>query len=64
MYNHCIKLIDIRTSPLSLSQVMRVIEIVQRNNPDMELFMDSYTYSIVARPRGCKPLTDNRYNKR
>ena len=44
-------LVDIRTSELKLSEVMRMIEIYQRENPDREVFMDGDLYAVIARKR-------------
>ncbi len=43
--------IDIRTSDLTLSQVMEEIERIKAENPDMEIFMDGDLYAIVGRRR-------------
>lgn len=43
--------IDIRTCDLTLSQVMRRIDELVRDNPDQEIFMDGDRYAIVGRWR-------------
>ena len=42
-------LIDIRTCELTLSEVMKQIEIWKKEMPDHEIFMDGDAYAIVAR---------------
>ncbi len=42
-------LIDIRTCELTLSEVMKQIEIWKKEMPDYEIFMDGDAYSISAR---------------
>lgn len=44
-------LIDIRSSELTLSQVVREIVRYQLEMPDCEIFMDGDAYAIVARRR-------------
>ena len=43
--------IDIRTSDLTLSQVMSEITRLQSEYPDYEIFMDGDAYAIVGRRR-------------
>ncbi len=43
--------IDIRTSPLTLSQVMVEVSRLQTEYPDYEIFMDGDAYAIVGRRR-------------
>lgn len=42
-------LIDIRTSPLSLSEVLDEVNRLKSMHPDMEIFMDGDAYAIVGR---------------
>lgn len=42
-------LIDIRTSELTLSQVMEEIDRYKRENPHMEVFMDGDLYAICGK---------------
>lgn len=44
-------LIDIRTTELTLAQVMAEVERFQKEYPDHEIFMDGDAYAIVARRR-------------
>ena len=43
--------IDVRTSDLTLSEIFRQIEIIQSDNPDMEIFLDGDRHAIVGRRR-------------
>ena len=43
--------IDIRTSDLTLSQMMAEIRRLQEEHPDEEIFMDGDEYAIVGRRR-------------
>ncbi len=43
--------IDIRTSDLTLSQVMSEVARLQSEFPDYEIFMDGDAYAIVGRKR-------------
>jgi len=43
--------IDVRTSDLTLSEIFRQIEIIQSDNPDMEIFLDGDRHAIVGRTR-------------
>ena len=43
--------IDVRTSDLTLSEIFRQIEIIQSDNPDMEIFLDGDRRAIVGRRR-------------
>lgn len=43
--------IDIRTSDLTLSQVMARIVTLQAEHPEQEIFMDGDAYAIVGRRR-------------
>jgi hypothetical protein len=43
--------IDVRTSDLTLSEIFRQIEIIQSDNPDMEIFLDGDRQAIVGRRR-------------
>lgn len=47
-----IVLLDIRTSDLTLSQVMSEVSRWISEMPDHEIFMDGDACAIVARPRG------------
>ena len=42
-------LIDIKTSPLSMKQVLEAVEVLKRKNPHLEIFMDGDAYAIVGR---------------
>lgn len=44
-------LIDIKTTPLSMKQVLEAIEVLKRRNPHLEIFMDGDAYAIVGRVR-------------
>ena len=43
--------IDLRTSTLTMSQVMKEITRLQDEHPEYEVFMDGDTFSIVGRRR-------------
>lgn len=43
--------IDIRTSLLSLSEVLAIVEDLKAQHPDQEIFMDGDAYAIVGRRR-------------
>ena len=43
--------IDIRTSPLTMMQVIEKVKQLQAENPDYEIFMDGDAYAIVGRRR-------------
>lgn len=43
--------IDVRTSDLTLSEIFRQIELIQSDNPDMEIFLDGDRHAIVGRRR-------------
>jgi hypothetical protein len=43
--------IDVRTSDLTLSEIFRHIEIIQSDNPDLEIFLDGDRHAIVGRKR-------------
>ncbi|MCL2712426.1 MAG: hypothetical protein FWD37_04035 [Methanomassiliicoccaceae archaeon] len=43
--------IDVRTSDLTLSEIFRQIEMIQSDNPDMEIFLDGDKHAIVGRKR-------------
>lgn len=45
------KFIDIRTCDLTLSQVMAKVAELQREHPELEIFMDGDEYAIVGRHR-------------
>lgn len=45
------KFIDIRTSDLTLSQMMKEISRLQGEYPEYEIFMDGDEYAIVGRRR-------------
>lgn len=44
-------LIDIRTTGMTLGEVMDFVEWYAGRNPDYEIFMDGDAYAIVARKR-------------
>lgn len=44
-------LIDIRTCELTISQMMEEIERLQKENPDLEIFIDGDRYAVVGRKR-------------
>jgi deoxyadenosine/deoxycytidine kinase len=43
--------IDIRTSELTLAQVIEEIERIQAENPDYEIFLDGDLHAIAGRKR-------------
>lgn len=43
--------IDVKTSPLLLSEVMTEIERLIKTHPDEEIFLDGDQYAIVGKPR-------------
>lgn len=43
--------IDIRTSELTLTQVLKEIERIQEENPDYEIFLDGDAHAIAGRIR-------------
>ncbi|MCL1811398.1 MAG: hypothetical protein FWG41_04185 [Methanomassiliicoccaceae archaeon] len=43
--------IDIRTSELTLSQVLQEIQRIQDENPDYEIFLDGDSHAIAGRRR-------------
>jgi len=43
--------IDIRTSELTMMQVIQEVQRLQKENPDYEIFMDGDLYAIVGRRR-------------
>jgi hypothetical protein len=43
--------IDVRTSDLTLSEIFRQIELIQSDNPDLEIFLDGDRHAIVGRVR-------------
>jgi hypothetical protein len=46
--------IDIRTSNLTLSQVLQEIQKIQTENPDYEIFLDGDAHAIAGRRRSGK----------
>ncbi len=44
-----LKFIDVKTSELTLAQMMAEISRLQAEYPDYEVFMDGDTYAIVGR---------------
>lgn len=50
------KFIDIRTCDLTLSQVMAKVAELQREHPELEIFMDGDEYAIVGRHRDTSAL--------
>ena len=44
-------LIDIRTCGLTLGQMMSEVERLQKERPDLEIYMDGDTFAIVGRKR-------------
>ena len=43
--------IDVRTSDLTLSEIFRQIELIQSDNPDLDIFLDGDRHAIVGRRR-------------
>jgi hypothetical protein len=43
--------IDIRTSELTLAQVLQEIQRIQAENPDYEIFLDGDAHAIAGRRR-------------
>ncbi|MCL2031673.1 MAG: hypothetical protein FWG96_00110 [Methanomassiliicoccaceae archaeon] len=43
--------IDIRTSELTLTQVLQEIQRIQDENPDYEIFLDGDSHAIAGRKR-------------
>lgn len=43
--------VDVRTCDLRLSEVMKVIEVYKKANPDKEVWLDGDMYAIVSMPR-------------
>jgi hypothetical protein len=43
--------IDIRIGDLTLSEIFRQIELIQSDNPDLEIFLDGDRQAIVGRQR-------------
>jgi hypothetical protein len=43
--------IDIRTSELTLAQVLQEIQRIQAENPDYEIFLDGDSHAIAGRKR-------------
>ncbi|MCL1904596.1 MAG: hypothetical protein FWG58_04330 [Methanomassiliicoccaceae archaeon] len=43
--------IDVRTSDLTLSEIFRQIELIQSDNPELEIFLDGDRHAIVGRQR-------------
>jgi hypothetical protein len=43
--------IDIKTSELTLTQVLQEIQRIQKENPNYEIFLDGDTHAIVGRRR-------------
>jgi hypothetical protein len=50
--------IDVRTSDLTLTEVLREIEKIQADNPDMEIFLDGDTHTIMGRSRPSLPKAE------
>ena len=44
-------IVDVMTSGLRLSEVMRLIEEYKDANPDREVWLDGDMYAVVSRPR-------------
>lgn len=44
-------IVDIMTSGLRLSEVMRLIEKYKEANPDREVWLDGDMYAVVSKPR-------------
>lgn len=44
-------LIDLRTCGLSFNEMMREIERLQKERPDMEIYMDGDIFAIVGKKR-------------
>ncbi|HIJ00083.1 MAG TPA: hypothetical protein HA366_00940 [Candidatus Methanomethylophilaceae archaeon] len=47
----CEIFIDLRESKLTLTEVIRKIEDIQSENPDLEIFLDGDMLAIRGRPR-------------
>ena len=43
--------VDIRLSDLTLTEIFRQIELIQSDNPDLEIFLDGDRQAIVGRQR-------------
>ncbi len=43
--------IDVRENELTLTEVLRKIEEIQSENPDLEIFLDGDEHAIRSRPR-------------
>ncbi len=43
--------IDVRDSDITLTEVLRKIEDIQSENPDLEIFLDGDLQAIRSRPR-------------
>ena len=43
--------IDVRENELTLTEVLRRIEEIQSENPDLEIFLDGDEHAIRSRPR-------------
>lgn len=44
-------IVDVMTSGLRLSEVMRLIEEYRQSNPDREVWLDGDMYAVVSKPR-------------
>ena len=44
-------IVDVMTSGLRLSEVMRLIEEYKGANPDREVWLDGDMYAVVSKPR-------------
>lgn len=44
-------IVDVMTSGLRLSEVMRLIEEYKDANPDREVWLDGDMYAVVSKPR-------------
>jgi hypothetical protein len=44
-------IIDIKTSDLTLSQVLAVVDEYKRAHPDLDVFVDGDLYQVVSRRR-------------
>jgi len=43
--------IDVRKNDLTLSEIFRMIELIQSENPGLEIYLDGDRRAIMGRPR-------------
>lgn len=46
--------LDVKTSDLTLSEVFRMVERIQSENPELDIFLDGDRHAIMGRPRSIK----------